>query len=148
MESLLGGLELYVRQWAWLSAVPGKRHKSRWEQHVATTGEPPNMPEIEEGAQVIEYLQEVGPTLPGAMGPEPVTFAEIDAWSRTTGYDPTAWEAQTIRRLSRAFVSQYAKSKETNSPAPWTGDKVDRKAVASGIDKLLGMASKNVKAKK
>ena len=105
------------------------------------------MPEIEGGAQVIDYLQEVGPTMPGAMGPEPVSFAEIDAWARTTGYDPSAWEAQTIRRLSRVFVSQYAKSKEINSPAPWHGEQIDRKSVASGIDRLLGMASKKVKAK-
>lgn len=59
---------------------------------------------------ITDWLMDVGPTAPGGDGP--VTYQELEAWSGLTGIELDAWEARTLRRLSRSFVNQRADARD------------------------------------
>lgn len=45
------------------------------------------------------------------FGPEPIGYAEIDAWSRLTGRDPDPFEVRAIRALDRVFLHLVAEAR-------------------------------------
>ncbi|MDP3650905.1 MAG: hypothetical protein Q8R67_04395 [Rhodoferax sp.] len=54
------------------------------------------------------------------MGNVPLTHSEIAAWQRNTGVDLTAWEAQTLRQLSRDYLGESQSAEAPDCPAPWS----------------------------
>lgn len=56
------------------------------------------------------------------MGNVPVTHSEIRAWQDNTGIDLSAWEAQTLRRLSGEYLAQSQAAESTDCPAPWAAE--------------------------
>ena len=69
---------------------------------------------------MVDYLWDAGPCMTGGMGKSPLTHSEIKAWQDNTGIELTAWEAQTLRRLSNAFVAESEDAKAPDCPAPWS----------------------------
>lgn len=63
---------------------------------------------------VVGYLFEVGPV----VGEHPVTFGEIDAWTRATGVVLSEFEATTIRDLSRHYLHMRHEAADAKCPAP------------------------------
>lgn len=53
------------------------------------------------------------------MGLSPVTFQEIEAYSRLNGLDFLPIEVNTIMEMSRAYV-RYVSDKDNNAKAPFT----------------------------
>lgn len=41
---------------------------------------------------------------PGALGPAPITYPDIDAWSRLTRRAPAPWEVRVIKALDGAYL--------------------------------------------
>ena len=87
---------------------------------------------------LIEYLMEVGPTMPSGLGAAPLTHTEIRAWQADMGIELTPWEAQTLRRLSRVYIGQYQRSEAPDCPAPYGYTGPGREAVARKIDEAFG----------
>lgn len=54
------------------------------------------------------------------MGEGPITWQDIDAWRALGDISIEPWEAQAIRRMSSAFVSQRHESKKASCPAPYS----------------------------
>ncbi|MCK5245223.1 MAG: hypothetical protein KAJ90_08130 [Desulfobacterales bacterium] len=45
----------------------------------------------------------------GMVGPKPLSYSEIQAWSQLTKIDPTAWEVQAIKAIDRVFIAEAGK---------------------------------------
>lgn len=60
-------------------------------------------------------LFDVGPSTAG----EVVTFQEIAAWQSATGVRLDAWEAETLRRLSHAYLAEMVEAKDPARPPPY-----------------------------
>lgn len=115
---------MYVRQAAWLAAIPVVEAKSkvrqisRLERHK-NDGVPPSYPPIDAGEHLIEYLFEIGPTLPGAMGEVPITHVELRAWQENVGIDLQSWEAKLLHRLSSEYLGQLHKATDPACKPPF-----------------------------
>lgn len=77
------------------------------------------------------WLNAVGLSLSGAMGPVPITWSEVAAWASLTGVDPEPWEAEALVDASRAYVSTLHESADKPAYlAPWqfrlTGEEAKR----------------------
>lgn len=123
-------LTLYVRQLAWLHAVPKPPEGSRRAQAADKLPQisrlddltrrkiepqmPPNpMP------HVIARLIEIGITETNGMGPAPLSWREIDAWQRSTAVRLQPWEARLIRKLSLAYIAEGRRSESETCPPPF-----------------------------
>lgn len=128
------GLSLYVRHTAWLAAVPEAPkvatlsrtaapppRLTRLQQLQKERGESyqPPMPPLDDGAYLIGYLWEVGPTLPNGMGSSPLTHGELAAWQGNTGIALKPWEARWLRRLSSEFLAELHQAEAADRPAPY-----------------------------
>jgi hypothetical protein len=94
-------------------------------------------PELEGAEHIVEYLYEVGPVLHNGDGVIPITWTELSNWSKSVGLALTAWEYQTIRGLSVLFAQEASLSKDPKRIAPWNNGRIDRKVIASGIEKAF-----------
>lgn len=77
------------------------------------------MPRLECGAHLVDFLWQVGPAMPGGVGPVPITFSELQAWQQQTGCALGSWEVRTLRRMSVAYVAQAEDSRRRDCPPPW-----------------------------
>jgi hypothetical protein len=60
----------------------------------------------------------------------PISFAEIEAWTRLTGVALTAWEAGSLRALSVAYMGEYLAGSDPERLPPFSAiTQIDRKAV-------------------
>jgi hypothetical protein len=73
-----------------------------------------DLPSIEAGEHLVEYLFEAGPTSAG----EVLTYGEIAAWTRLTGTVLTSWEAKTLRGMSREYLSELHAATAKDRPPP------------------------------
>lgn len=107
----------------------------------------PEMPELVGGEQVLLYLWEVGPALPGASGPEPLTHLEIRAWQDNTGNELTCWEALTLRRLSIEYIAEFEAAKTPNRLPPFSArvTEIGRAALAKKIENQFNALMSRVK---
>lgn len=95
-----------------------------------------SLPEVNHGAQILEWLHEVGPVQQGMNGPEPLSWIEINAWKQATGTEITTQELVMLRQLSSAYVQQYNVSDNPQAPPPNAprGDKVQvAKSLRAGL---------------
>lgn len=130
-EACFDELSLFVRQLAWLHAVPeqptrkvsDKRRearKSRWEQ-MQKDGIAADLPDAGAAEYLIGYLFEVGPAMQGGMASAVVTYEEMRAWMRTAGVELSPWEARTLRRLSNTYVAESHLATAPSCPPPFSG---------------------------
>jgi len=68
------------------------------------------------------FLFEIGPT----MGGHTITHSEIESWQQNTGVQLNAWESETIRRLSGAYIKQSEDSTEHDCDAPYQTEESKR----------------------
>lgn len=126
----------------WLHATPDKRKETRHADYVARNKHEPPMPEVDCAEHLLEYLHEFGPAFHGVMGPTPVPFFEIQAWSMMTCTPLTPWESHSLRVLSEAYIGEMQRARKPNCPPPWTPKAAfDRESIASGMKGLLGKIS-------
>ena len=84
---------------------------------------------------LIDYLYEIGPGMPGAMGSVPLSQSEIAAWQSNIGIELQAWEARFLVRLSKEYLGEYYRADAPTRAAPWTdiADIVDREHVSRSV---------------
>lgn len=117
---------MHVRQLGWLHATPEQKDKkgppdkrSRL-QRLAAVGREPVLPEVTAGGYLLDWLFEVGPALPGGMGPVPLTHGELRSWQANTGLRLTPWEARTLRHLSSEYLAELRAAEEPSRAAPYS----------------------------
>lgn len=116
----------------------GQRGKSRLASRSKKAGPPPMPPLPDGGRYLLDYLLEVGPATGTGMGAVPVSYQELQAWQEQTGLALWPWEVQTLRRLSREYVSETHAAASPAAKAPWVPDEeTNRQAVDAGFRALL-----------
>lgn len=118
-------LSLACRQLGWLHSTPDPPKNQRGAadrrcrmQRMKDDGIEPAMPEMSAG-HLLEVLLEVGPALPGANGAVPLTHSELRSWQENTGIELSAWEARTLRALSREYVGELQAGCDPKRLAPY-----------------------------
>jgi len=71
---------------------------------------------------VVGFLEEVGTAVNGANGFIPVTFQELESWSRMVGIELSSWTSTTIIKMSRQYCLQSSISDDPMSPAPYQAE--------------------------
>jgi hypothetical protein len=69
------------------------------------------MPDIAPFSYVIDLLSQIGPT--------EVTWQEISSWCNLTGIKLSAWESNTIKRLSSIYTSCTQRYHDSTAPSPF-----------------------------
>ena len=65
-----------------------------------------DLPEIHNGCRHLpEFLHEIGTAGQGVNGLVPLTFLEIEAWSRMTNVKLSPFESKALRNMSSAYAS-------------------------------------------
>lgn len=113
---------MYVRQCAWLSAVPDKAKSDKSQEpgisrleSIKKSGKPdPEMPTTD-CEFIVGYLYDIGPT----MGDQAISHQEIESWQRNTGIDLDSWQARTLHRLSVEYLVEAHNAKRRDCPPPW-----------------------------
>lgn len=86
---------------AWLSARPEKDSPRNGEVY---SGAMP--PEVDhEVAHLPTWLDELGVVAQGGFGPSPLSWVEIESWSRQAGIELTEFEARALRLMSASYAS-------------------------------------------
>ena len=139
-------LILAARHAAWLSASPrtkladGKEvvHPSRLDTAKMNGAEPP-MPPLDNARYLYDWLFEIGPTEPGAMGRVEISWQTIDAWANRSSAGPEPWESRALRRASIAYIAESRAAEDVQRLPPWQAPRtqVDRDAEARHLRAVL-----------
>ena len=137
-------MALFVRQAAWLDAVPERDEKDKGPANTVSRRKaledkngPIEMPPLLCGDYLINFLYEVGPTMAAGMGAGPLTYVEIEAWQRANGIELMPWESALMRRLSCEYASESYAAMKRDRPAPFGGPPRTRRSVQSEIERKL-----------
>lgn len=79
----------------------------RWQMDHPYAGamEEPDAPEMPTaGSRICRIFNDLNRTRGGGMGPAPITWQEIDAWSRARGEPVRSFELDIIRALDAAWL--------------------------------------------
>lgn len=91
---------------------------------------------------MLEDLNKIGIVSTGVNGLTPITWQDVFAYQSLTCGSLTAWEAETIVELSRAYLRQY-NSKDAEPPFIYDEQQAEeeaRKAEALKMKKAFGLA--------
>ena len=111
-----------MRQLAWLQTAQQDKNGKPLPSRISTMreqGDAPEVPLITTHENLIEYLMDAGPVLRSAQGAAALTHSEIRAWMANVGQRLTAWETQTLRILSAAYLQQALEAQAPDCPPPW-----------------------------
>ena len=145
-EGLGEELSLYVRQVAWLLAIPRVKDSrgietklpARIAPYKAQRAGPPLPPLTAQ--HVYDWLMQVGPVEVSGMGQVPISWATIHAWAALTFNRLSAWEARMLRRLSSEYLAEVQAAEDHTRPAPWTArwSEIDTKDAERRLRAVLG----------
>lgn len=68
---------------------------------------------------LMEYFLELNETRgSNGFGPNPITYGEVEAWSRLTGIGLQTWEVAVLRQLDREYFGAWnnARASRTHTP--------------------------------
>lgn len=79
------------------------------------------MPHVVDEAPMylVDTLLEAGPASGGGLGPQPLTWTDLNAWQRATGIELAPWEARLVRRLSAEYLDEHQRAREPTATPPW-----------------------------
>lgn len=133
---------------AWLNAVPeappvGKgvikrktaaERKTRLKEMLERKKEP-DLPQVEAGHYLVDYLMEIGPVASAGMGSDRIAFAEIGKWMELTGFNLASWEVRLLRRLSGEYAGESSRATAHDCPPPWLAapSDTDRETIGKGL---------------
>lgn len=134
-----------MQQLAWLHAVPRRKGAAQDAepqtrlQEMTERGLTPEFPDLGPERYLVDYLLEIGPTLPTGMGAAPLTHGEIAAWQGNVGVRLQPWEARALRALSIEYVGTRAEAADPLCPPPYiaAGNAERRRAVSRAISDAL-----------
>lgn len=115
--------------------MPDKQEKSRLQQYL-DAGKEIEMPEVT-ATHLLDYLFEIGPTFPGAMGAVVLPISEIASWQQQMGIRLQPWEIRAIRSASNEYANQLAISYDPACPSPMQVIERDPEKTAKHIKSLL-----------
>jgi hypothetical protein len=106
-------------------------------QRAVEEGQPIEIPPIDSGQYLLDFLYEVGPVMQGDMGMKSLTHEELRNWQDNIGLCLSPWEVRTLFNLSREYGVQAQRSVKSDCVPPY-GPIAHRAAVAKKIDEVFG----------
>jgi hypothetical protein len=98
-------------------------------------------PALIEGSEyLVALLHSAGTATQTGMGLVPLQWVELRAWTETLGVQHTAWELETIRRMSEAYASEFSQASDKKRPIPYKPVEeivINRVAVASQVESVF-----------
>ena len=93
---------------------------------------------------LLEWMFECGPVNEGGMGLSPLSWQDIESWSRQTGVNATGWESGVIKTLSSAYLNEYQQAKDPArlSPNMRLVTEKDHNRVSDQISDVFGKLKK------
>jgi hypothetical protein len=86
-------------------------------------------PDLKWGEFLVAQLFEFGPVAFSAAGPVPVSFQEIESWSRMTNTFIPTCDAILLKQLSKDYCSELRAAENKDREAPEIpGDEIDKQA--------------------
>ena len=95
------------------------------------------LPDLKWGRHLVDALLEVGPAGAGMGGPVPVSFQELEAWSRATRTELPGHEALVLRELSRDYCREFNAASKPSRPRPAADEAEARKAAGESFAQLV-----------
>lgn len=96
---------------------------------------------------LVDYLLQIGPTVPGGMGAAAIGWRDIVAWQECTGIALPPWQAKLLRHASAEYLAMARDAEKPDCPQPWlTGEQVaeNRQVVGKAVVGLFdGLAAKS-----
>lgn len=137
---------MFVRQWAYLGATRKGAKVSRMEELRNPLGksDPLDYDEQEAAQALLEvhlpkiypaydYLRglffDSGQATSTGMGLVALSWQELSAFRKENDLNLTVWERQTLKKMSEAYCSEYAKASDANHPAPYAIEKDEETGV-------------------
>lgn len=80
------------------------------------------MPDIESefgAGYIVGLLHEAGLMSSNGMGPVPLSWVDIESWTRCSEYDLPLWVKLKVKSLSEDYVHELLEAKDMNRPAPY-----------------------------
>lgn len=108
-------------------------------------GETPdyNLPCIEEADYLVGMIAEIGEAKSHGQSLVQIEWQDILSWIEVTGAQISPGEAEAMKSLSGAYVSQYYQSLDSGSVSPVAPRQANREAVASKMHSLFAMLRGN-----
>ena len=97
------------------------------------------MPEIGGAEYLVSALSEVGEGKISDGRLTSIDWVDIKAWIDVTGAEISAGEAEALRTLSTAYVSQYYEAMKKDCPPPNIERVKDREVVANKVKSMFAM---------
>jgi hypothetical protein len=97
-------------------------------------------PDLGDARYLWEWLHDAGLSKPGAMGPIPIDWLDLQAWQHGTGHRAQPWELRAMLMASRSFVFQLRDAEDPHCPAPWAAlsSALTQEHVANKVAAILG----------
>lgn len=89
--------------------------------------------------EIVDWLMDAGPVMLTGADRIPLTWTEIDNWSRGNLIRLTPWERRQIKRLSGAFLAASRDGEDPEAQAPWAPKELDRASVEKKVRSLFAM---------
>lgn len=119
---------------AWLQLKP---EGARATNEDLYGGAPPEV--SEDVAHLPAWLLELGAIASGGLSVAPLTFCEIEAWSRLTDNALTPFEARALASMSRVYAHIASKP---NAPCPIESTEIKEAKDAAGVSSWLALAKR------
>ena len=84
---------------------------------------------------LIGWLVEIGLSQAAGMGVSPISWGEINEWSRGTGVPLAGWERRLLHRLSTEYLAEGRRAETEACPPPWHAP-VTRREIETETDRL------------
>ncbi len=88
---------------------------------------------------MVGLFSDIGMAINTGNGLTPVTWQEIESFSKGTGVELTAWEARTIRNMSAQYANGVVKYTNVNVEAPFRSEREKVRIADTMKSALRGM---------
>lgn len=82
---------------------------------------------------LVSCLFDVGPT--GVNG-QLITWSELEAWQRATGFSLPPWQLRLLRQLSAEYAAEAANATAHDAPPPWDRS-ADRERIGQHVKRVM-----------
>lgn len=100
------------------------------------------LPNVGYAEYLFAYAEEIGLYRSNGFGIEPISWVEINAWNCSMPTKLSAWELNTIHKISKAYVSSFNMSNEKSIPSPYQPEQFDREVVSNKVGSIFRALAK------
>ena len=76
------------------------------------------------------------------MGLVAIDYQDLKAWCYFSGFRLSHWEAETLRKMSKAYANQAIDSVDVKCPSPWLAEMPPKDKIAQAMLGALRSLSK------